>query len=78
MIDRKQLLTDLKPLLKVLETDLRARCDEVSTVSADLAHAYEQARAAKRVGVSFEAWRADLITQVAVAWVLSSVFVQQF
>jgi type I restriction-modification system DNA methylase subunit len=76
MIDRKQLLTDLKPLLREMETDLRARCDEVAQINAGLAREYEEARAAKRVGTSFEEWRADLITQVAAAWVLSSVFVR--
>lgn len=76
MIDRKQLLTDLKPLLREIEADLRARCDEVAQVNADLTKEYEQARAANRTGIAFEEWRADLITQVAVAWVLSSVFVR--
>jgi hypothetical protein len=76
MIDRKQLLADLKPLLRELEADLRARCDEVAQINADLLKEYEQARAANRAGVTFEEWRADLITQVAVAWVLSSIFVR--
>jgi hypothetical protein len=76
MIDRQQLLADLKPLLRELEADLRARCDEVAQINADLTKEYEQARAANRAGITFEEWRADLITQVAVAWVLSSVFVR--
>lgn len=36
MIDRQQLLTDLKPLLREMEADLRARCDEVAQSNADL------------------------------------------
>jgi hypothetical protein len=76
MIDRQKLLADLKPLLRELEADLRARCDEVVQINADLTKEYEEARAADRVGVTFEEWRADLITQVAVAWVLSCVFVR--
>lgn len=76
MINRQQLLSDLKPLLKEMEADLRARCDEVPQIDADLKAEYEQARAADRTGVTYEQWRADLITQVAVAWVLSSVFVR--
>jgi hypothetical protein len=76
MIDRQQLLADLKPLLRELEADLRARCDEVAQINTDLTKEYEQARAANRAGVTFEEWRADLITQVGVAWVLSSVFVR--
>jgi hypothetical protein len=76
MIERRQLLADLKPLLRELEDDLRIRCDEVAQINADLMREYEQARTANRAGVSFEEWRADLVTQVAVAWVLSSVFVR--
>lgn len=76
MIDRQQLLADLKPLLRELEADLRARCDEVAQINADLTREYEDARAAGRAGIAFEQWRADLITQVAVAWVLSCVFVR--
>lgn len=76
MVDRKQLLADLKPLLKELEVDLRERCDEVPQIDAGLMKEYEQAREAGRTGAAFEEWRADLITQVAAAWVLSCVFVR--
>jgi hypothetical protein len=76
MIDRQKLLADLKPLLRELEADLRARCDEVPQTDIGLKAEYEQARAANRTGVTYEEWRADLITQVAVAWVLSCVFVR--
>ncbi|HEV8523419.1 MAG TPA: BREX-2 system adenine-specific DNA-methyltransferase PglX, partial [Terriglobales bacterium] len=76
MVDRQHLLADFKRLLRDMEVDLRARCDEVAQINADLMKEYEQARAANRAGITFEEWRADLITQVAVAWVLSSVFVR--
>lgn len=76
MIDRKQLLADLKPLVRQIEADLRARCDEAPQINAELNKEYEQARAADRTGDTFEEWRADLITLVAVAWVLSCVFVR--
>jgi hypothetical protein len=36
MIDRQQLLADLNPLLREMEADLRARCDEVAQINADL------------------------------------------
>ncbi len=36
MIDRQRLLNDLKPILGELEADLRARCDEVAQINADL------------------------------------------
>lgn len=76
MVNRQRLLDDLKPLLKQMEADLRARCDEVGEINDGLKREYEQARAADRTGAAFEEWRADLITQVAVAWVLSCVFVR--
>jgi len=76
MVNRQRLLNDLKPLLKQMEADLRARCDEVAEIDAGLKREYNEARAADRTGATFEEWRADLITQVAVAWVLSCVFVR--
>ncbi len=76
MINRKQLLDDLKPLLRELEADLRARCDEVPEIDRSLRAEYEDARSAGRTGEAYEQWRADLITQVGVAWVLSCVFVR--
>jgi hypothetical protein len=76
MIDRHQLLEDLKPVLRDVEADLRARCDEVAAIDAGLKKEYDEARAADRTGSTYEEWRADLITQVAVAWVLSCVFVR--
>jgi hypothetical protein len=76
MIDRHQLLEDLKPVVRDVEADLRARCDEVTAIDAGLKKEYDEARAADRTGSTYEEWRADLITQVAVAWVLSCVFVR--
>lgn len=76
MIDKHQLLTDLQKLLPRLEADLRARCDEVATLAAELQREYDEARAAKRAGGAFEEWRAERITQLAAAWVLSCVFVR--
>lgn len=76
MIDRKKLLNDLKPLLRAMEEDLRARCDEVPEIDLTLQAEYNAARSAGRTGAAYEQWRADLITQVGVAWVLSCVFVR--
>jgi hypothetical protein len=70
------LLADLTRLVKQIEADLRARCDEVPAIDELLKMEYDQARKAERTGVAFEEWRADRITQVAVAWVLSCVFVR--
>lgn len=76
MIDRKRLLDDLKPLLRAVEEDLRARCDEAPEIDQALQAEYTEARSAGRTGEAYEQWRADLITQVGVAWVLSCVFVR--
>ncbi|MCY2987165.1 MAG: hypothetical protein NTY19_04755, partial [Planctomycetota bacterium] len=74
MIDRQSLLSDLQKLLRQLETDLRQRCDEVPEIDQSLRADYDAAREAGRTGDSFEEWRADTITQIAAAWVLTCVF----
>jgi hypothetical protein len=78
MIDRKALLDDLKKLLTRVEADLLGRSADadVPEIGARLRAEYERARAAKRTAATFEEWRTDRITQAAVAWVLSCVFVR--
>ena len=78
MIDRKALLDDLKKLLARVEADLLARSADadVPEIGARLRAEYDRARAAKRTAATFEEWRTDRITQAAVAWVLSCVFVR--
>ena len=76
MIDRSQLLSDLKALLKKLEKDLADRSDlaELSEVREALQAEYAKAQEAERTAQSYEKWRSGYATQVAVAWVLSAVF----
>ncbi len=76
MIHRHHLLTDLRRLLRELETDLRQRCDELPEVAGALQREYDAAKEAERTAESFEDWRAGYVTQAAVAWVLSCVFVR--
>lgn len=78
MIDRSQLLDDLKQLVSRVESDLLARSEDadVPEIAATLEAEYDRARAAKRTAATFSQWREDRITQAAVAWVLSSVFVR--
>jgi hypothetical protein len=78
MIDRTSLLEDLKRLVTRVEGDLLARSDDadVPEIAAVLRGEYERARAAKRTADTYGEWREDRITQVAVAWVLSCVFVR--
>jgi len=76
MIDRRAFLTDAQKLLAKLEKDLRARCDDMPEVGQAVTAEYKRAKDAGRTGQTLEEWRADAITQQAVAWVLSCVFVR--
>lgn len=73
MIDRKALLADLQRLMKQIDLDLRERC-EVPEIGAAVKAEYETAKRAERTAQSLEEWRADYITQVGAAWILSCVF----
>jgi len=78
MIDRTALLEDLKRLVTRVEGDLLARSEDsqVPEIVEVLRGEYERARTAKRTADTYGAWREDRITQAAVAWVLSCVFVR--
>lgn len=76
MIDRTAFLADAQKLVARLEKDLRARCDDMPEVGSAVEAEYRKAKDAGRTGQAFEEWRADAITQQAVAWVLSCVFVR--
>ena len=76
MIDRELLLNDTKALAADLVDDLRARTDEVDEIRAVVRGQYQQARDAGRTDRSYEEWREDLLAQVAVGWVLGTVFVR--
>lgn len=69
----------LQPALKALEKDLlaRARDGEASgRVEAGLRRAWEDEHKAGQTGLGFEPWRRERVTQLAVAWILSVVFVR--
>jgi hypothetical protein len=83
MINSAQLLADLQTkttsrttLLKKLEDDLRNRCEREPEVDAPLKKRYDTARAKKRTALTYNAWRDEELTQIAVAWVLACVFVR--
>ncbi len=71
MIDSKKLLADLQKQVRKLEVHLKKRCEEFPEVNAPLLAAYEAARQRKRTAAAFGPWRAEELTQVAVAWVLN-------
>ncbi len=76
MIDRKLLLEDTRRLATTLVDDLRTRTDEVEEVRTFVRGEYSRAEAAGRTERAYEDWREDLLAQVAVAWVLATVFVR--
>ncbi|WP_367435642.1 BREX-2 system adenine-specific DNA-methyltransferase PglX [Streptomyces celluloflavus] len=76
MIDRKSLLADLQKQVKAAETDLEQQVKAVPEVGKRLRGEYEQARKLGRTAATWNAWLGERITQVAVAWVLGTVFVR--
>ncbi|MFD3775417.1 BREX-2 system adenine-specific DNA-methyltransferase PglX [Streptomyces sp. NPDC058612] len=76
MIDRKALLNDLKQQVKAVETDLGKQVKAVAEVGTRLRAEYDQARKLGRTAATWNSWLDDRVTQVAVAWVLGTVFVR--
>lgn len=87
MIDAPRLLADLIRQLKGLEDDLRARLlvpagteaaaePALQTLSAELRAEWEAARQAGRCAETFETWAEQVLTQGAVHWLLSCVFLR--
>jgi hypothetical protein len=76
VIDRKALLDDLKQQVKAVETDLGKQVSALGEVGARLRAEYEQARKLGRTAATWNSWLDERITQVAVAWVLGTVFVR--
>jgi hypothetical protein len=75
-IHRQTLLTDLKRWVTRFENDLRAQCKELPDLDARLKGQYDLAKKAGRTALAYSVWRDDELTQSAVAWVLSGVFVR--
>jgi hypothetical protein len=65
----------LHPALRALEKDLLERA-RLPPVEAGLRVAWEAEKAAGETGQGFDPWRRARVTQIAVAWVLSVVFVR--
>ncbi|MDH6114360.1 hypothetical protein P3T36_000761 [Kitasatospora sp. MAP12-15] len=76
MIDRKALLTDLIKQVKAVEIDLGGQAKAVEEVRVKLRGEYDQARKLGRTAATWNSWLDERITQVAVAWVLGTVFVR--
>jgi len=65
----------LQPALKALEKDLLERA-KTERVEAGLKKAWEDEQKAGQTGMGFDPWRRERVTQLAVAWILSVVFVR--
>ncbi|MGX5187511.1 BREX-2 system adenine-specific DNA-methyltransferase PglX [Streptomyces avermitilis] len=76
MIDRKVLLDDLKHQVKAVETDLSEQVKALGEVGVRLRAEYDQARKLGRTAATWTSWLDERVTQVAVAWVLGTVFVR--
>lgn len=76
MINSSTLTADLQTLVRDLEDDLRVRADEVDEVREHVTAEWSAAVDAGRTAHDLETWREQLLTQVAVAWVLACVFVR--
>jgi hypothetical protein len=75
VIDRKALLDDLKQQVKAVEADLGKQV-KVVPEGARLKDEYDRARKLGRTAATWNTWLDERITQVAVAWVLGTVFVR--
>jgi hypothetical protein len=76
VIDRKALLDDLKQQVKAVEADLGKQVKALDEVGARLRAEYDQARKLGRTAATWTSWLDERVTQVAVAWVLGTVFVR--
>jgi hypothetical protein len=74
--DPKPLLMDLKRQVHLLESDLHGRAEDEADFTFRLRQEWERARSADRTASPYNAWRDDWVTQVAVAWVLATVFIR--
>ena len=66
----------LKPQLKALVDDMRSRLNDDDAALAQWRATYDDARKQERTAVSWTDWSEDQLTQAAVGWLLTSVFVR--
>ena len=76
MIRSPALLKDLQVQVTRLQDALRTECDRFPASDGPLKERYTQAQAGKRTSLTYKAWREEELTQIAVGWVLATVFVR--
>jgi len=67
---------DLKKVVLTLEDDLRRRVESQPDILATWQKEHRTAVGRERTAMSWQQWRDDRVTQAAVAWVLTTVFVR--
>ena len=70
------LTTDLQRQVLLLEEDLRARVAADAELEGRWKQEHQRALDKERTAASWVAWRDDRVTQAAVAWVLTTVFIR--
>ena len=76
MIDATALTTDARRLVLEVEDDLRAVLAADGELSQQWRGRHTAALRGNRTSADFASWRDEHITQVAVSWVLTTVFVR--
>jgi hypothetical protein len=76
MIDPQQLLQDLQRLLPKIEQAILTYLESKPAIQNQLQQEYANAKEAQRTAEHFVAWRSAQITQAAVAWLLTCVFIR--
>lgn len=76
MIDATALTTDARRLVLDVEDDLRSVLAADGELSGQWRHMHTAALRGNRTSADFASWRDEHITQVAVSWVLTTVFVR--
>ncbi|WP_300007721.1 BREX-2 system adenine-specific DNA-methyltransferase PglX [Pseudonocardia sp.] len=76
MIDASRLLTDLQGQVRHLEADLAEQVAADEVLAGVLRDEHAAERRARRTAAEWPAWRDAQLTQVAVAWVLGTVFLR--
>jgi hypothetical protein len=75
-VSSDRLTAALKKVVLDLEKDLRDRVESLSDVRGGWEREHQAAVDRERTAMSWQEWRDDRVTQVAVAWVLTTVFVR--
>lgn len=76
MIDSSALTSELQKVVLDLEDDLRLRVEDDADLRGRWVVEHSRAVQRGRTASSWVAWRDDRVTQAAVAWVLTTVFVR--